>query len=383
MSKAIDYISNCQSGSGGLDGIDVGVIIEIPFEEIPESYLECDGSSLLKTEFTELYDVIGTDYGSVDNDHFNIPDYRGIFLRGWDHGRGMDPDSASRLDRGDGTTGDYVGTRQNDEFKSHNHSIDAGIDGSGTITAIDIETDVNSLTPSQTNDTGGNETRPKNVNIIYCIKYTDEGVEPPVPVYLLSDGSIPLDTNYVPTDDQDIATSSYVVSNTGGGGVITGEIIMWPGNTPPTGYLLCNGATYNYNDYPELGALFGSSAGGTFDTPDIDLFAKNSRGTNTLTKESAGVGTHGHTSPSHNHTVTVGSTGSTHSHLIDVGTADAGTGQGAGRINDGTNTGNGGTEASTHSHSTYSSYANTTINSNQDTGPNQPVCTLINFCIKY
>ena len=72
--------------------------------------------------YAELYDFIGTDYGSGDGSTtFNIPDRRGLFPRSWDHGRGVDPDRSSRTDRGDGTTGDHVGTRQGDEFRSHYH----------------------------------------------------------------------------------------------------------------------------------------------------------------------------------------------------------------------------------------------------------------------
>lgn len=58
------------------------------------------------------------------HDTFLLPDDRGRFLRGWDHGAGTDPDAASRTDRGDGTTGDNVGTLQADENKSESGSFD-------------------------------------------------------------------------------------------------------------------------------------------------------------------------------------------------------------------------------------------------------------------
>jgi len=49
-----------------------------------------------------------------------VPDLRGQFIRGWDNTAGTDTGAASRTDRGDGTTGDYVGTKQIGT-PDHNH----------------------------------------------------------------------------------------------------------------------------------------------------------------------------------------------------------------------------------------------------------------------
>ena len=46
---------------------------------------------------------------------------RGLFVRGWAYGESDDPGRASRTDRGDGTTGDNVGTLQSDSEKEHDH----------------------------------------------------------------------------------------------------------------------------------------------------------------------------------------------------------------------------------------------------------------------
>lgn len=40
-------------------------------------WLLCDGSSLLRTGYAELFSVIGTTYGAVDGTHFSLPDLRG------------------------------------------------------------------------------------------------------------------------------------------------------------------------------------------------------------------------------------------------------------------------------------------------------------------
>ena len=51
-----------------------------------------------------------------------VPDLRGQFIRGWDHTAATDPGAASRTDRGDGTTGDYVGTKQAGDVIDHDHA---------------------------------------------------------------------------------------------------------------------------------------------------------------------------------------------------------------------------------------------------------------------
>lgn len=41
------------------------------------SWLSCDGRSLARAAYPDLFNVIGSLYGSVDGTHFNIPDLRG------------------------------------------------------------------------------------------------------------------------------------------------------------------------------------------------------------------------------------------------------------------------------------------------------------------
>lgn len=56
----------------------------IPFagasSPIPSLWLMCNGQSLLRTEYPDLFAVIGTAYGTEDISHFNIPDLRGKTL---------------------------------------------------------------------------------------------------------------------------------------------------------------------------------------------------------------------------------------------------------------------------------------------------------------
>ena len=56
----------------------------VPFANNPglTDWKICDGSSLLKTDYPDLYAAIGVAWGSVDGTHFNVPDLRGKVLVG-------------------------------------------------------------------------------------------------------------------------------------------------------------------------------------------------------------------------------------------------------------------------------------------------------------
>ena len=147
----------------------VGEIKAVAFETVPSGWLECNGASLLRANYAALFTAISTNYGTADATHFNIPDLRGKFPRGWDHAAANDPDRAARTAQAaGGQTGDHVGTIQADELKAHVHyagEYDSGgagprITASGAATAGHFDT----------GSTGGNETRPINVGVMYIIK---------------------------------------------------------------------------------------------------------------------------------------------------------------------------------------------------------------------
>jgi microcystin-dependent protein len=60
----------------------IGSILPFGGATAPRGWFLCQGQSLLRTEYAELFAVIGTSFGSADSTHFNIPDLRGEFLRG-------------------------------------------------------------------------------------------------------------------------------------------------------------------------------------------------------------------------------------------------------------------------------------------------------------
>jgi hypothetical protein len=151
----------------------VGSVITMAGSTVPPNYLECDGSEYSATTYASLYAVIGTMYGSTGAGSFKVPDYRGYFHRGWAHGSTVDPDKAARTDRGDTTGGDVVGSVQGHAFTNHTHTYTYYITGgSGGIENGAGYTDVGQTGTSAGANTGsGNETRPINKNVMYCIKY--------------------------------------------------------------------------------------------------------------------------------------------------------------------------------------------------------------------
>lgn len=177
---------------------------------------------------------------------------------------------------------------------------------------------------------------------------------------------------------------------------LVGEIILWPLNTAPAGYLSCRTSAadtteYATATYPALGALLesvlpGPSGAGYFQTPVIN-FAKNSGGSGTLTVEAESVGTHGHTEAaagSHTHNVNVSSSGN-HQHGFETYYDTHQSNKISSADGSGWYGGVGYTQsAGAHNHSASAdSQGSHTHTINNHTGVNQPACTKIHYCIKH
>ena len=123
----------------------------------PEGWLECDGSNVSRSIYPDLFDAIGSTFGSGDGSTtFGLPDLRGEFVRGWDNGRGVD-------------SGRSFGSFQQDEFRSHTHNyvrVDFGTDDEEGRP----QSDEKGLRSDTTGATGGDETRPRNLALMYIIK---------------------------------------------------------------------------------------------------------------------------------------------------------------------------------------------------------------------
>lgn len=135
----------------------------------PAQHMIAYGQAVSRTVYPELFAVFGTMYGEGDGStSFNLPGPQGLFPRFTDNGAGVDPDAETRTDRGDGTTGDEVGTKQEDEFKSHTHDKRTP---SLTVGGHYGFQDPGGAWDYETGATGGNETRPKNMNFHLIIKF--------------------------------------------------------------------------------------------------------------------------------------------------------------------------------------------------------------------
>lgn len=159
-----------------------GSVIMYAGTSAPTGWLLCDGSPVSRTTYSTLYSVVGNSFGDGSqnadgsssgngtNSHFNLPDMRGRFVRGFDGTANRDPDAASRTAMlSGGNTGDAVGSVQEDQLESHSHSTDAiylsntgGPPLAGGAAYAGFTATVNA--------TGGNETRPKNITVNYLIK---------------------------------------------------------------------------------------------------------------------------------------------------------------------------------------------------------------------
>lgn len=159
----------------------------------------CDGraisglSELTADEKSELQSLFTS---SSKPNPGNLPDLRGMFLRGMDKSSSNDPDRSSR------SGGNAIGSYQGDVYASHNHSAVTSTNGNHSHTFYTRNDDFNGGSGFPNNDypssfsndngimgwgsaistngdhshsvtvnnNGGNETRPKNVYVNYIIK---------------------------------------------------------------------------------------------------------------------------------------------------------------------------------------------------------------------
>jgi microcystin-dependent protein len=163
-----------------------GAVLPFAMSSVPAGWLKCNGQVVSRTTYASLYSAIGTTYGSGDGSTtFTLPDLRGEFIRGFDDGKGTD-------------AGRTIGSSQTDLLKKHKHvssnnnctdytnfngtavgkfvgHCDDGNRNPVDIGGASLTGDGNHGT--QTGDGGGtsvgtvgNETRPRNIALLYCIK---------------------------------------------------------------------------------------------------------------------------------------------------------------------------------------------------------------------
>lgn len=138
-------------------------------------WILCDGSSVMQSLFPHLFRVTGYLYGGGAGT-FNIPDYRGYFLRGLAVNIEQDPGYEDRIAAKNGIAGG-CGSTQPCMVQIHEHAYtDYTIKPAlaGTSGAASQVTDSPAFTTglyidNESNPLTGEETRPKNIYVNYII----------------------------------------------------------------------------------------------------------------------------------------------------------------------------------------------------------------------
>jgi microcystin-dependent protein len=141
--------------------VPVGSVTMYAANTAPTGWLECSGAAVSRTTYAGLFAAIGTVFGSGDGSTtFNLPDMRGEFARGWDNSRGIDPARA-------------FGSAQADELEAHVHSVTppSATDDTGSGLTTTGTGGAETITPYNTASTGGSETRPRNIALMFIIKF--------------------------------------------------------------------------------------------------------------------------------------------------------------------------------------------------------------------
>ena len=163
-------------------GSPAGIVAPFAGTSAPSGWLACNGAAVSRTNYATLFAAIGTTWGAGDGSvTFNVPDLRGMFLRG----TGTNATGSSS-----GAVGQAVGSYAADTYLNHNHTASQpahshsynGVSGSssyngGSGGSITVPNAVGQTTGTaqpaitvDTSTTGGTETKPKNYGVLYIIK---------------------------------------------------------------------------------------------------------------------------------------------------------------------------------------------------------------------
>ncbi|VVN74955.1 phage tail protein [Pseudomonas fluorescens] len=138
----------------------VGSMIGFPVDKVAPGFLEIDGSVKSAAAYPDLATFLGGAFNKGDEGtgNFRLPESRGEFLRGWDHGRGVD-------------VGRTIGSWADSQNKEHTHKY-----GKLHTTNFGLSaTGIKGLEPTdqvqyETAPSGGGEARPRSIAVMWCIK---------------------------------------------------------------------------------------------------------------------------------------------------------------------------------------------------------------------
>lgn len=159
-----------QGGGGSAGGLNpVGTVIMYAAVTAPDGYFVCDGSTFSPSENPVLYGILGSNI---------LPDMRGLFVRGYDPSGVNDANGVGRGIRsaqGDAIRniyGDFCGAKIANSGVQHiatgpfavSRFYD-GVYGGGGRSTVGLNFNASRVVPT------ADENRPKNINLLYCIKH--------------------------------------------------------------------------------------------------------------------------------------------------------------------------------------------------------------------
>ena len=155
----------------------VGTVLYFAANIPPDGFLECDGSILSSSTYPALVTLLGSTYGSYGK----LPDLRGEFIRGVDHGRGIDFGRILGSIQADSIQAfKIVPTKKSTGLTANYFDVSWGPRvGGGGIECLTMhptgDNATHHLTPVALDNTTtirqSNETRGHNIALLPCIKY--------------------------------------------------------------------------------------------------------------------------------------------------------------------------------------------------------------------
>lgn len=133
-----------------------GMVAPFYRSSAPTGWLKCDGSAVSRTTYAALWAAMGSPNTGNGSTTFNVPDLRAEFIRGLDDSRGVD-------------SGRSLGSAQSQSIQSHRHSLPTYSNADSGVNVEDAGFS-GGLQSSFTGFEGSDETRPRNVALLYCIK---------------------------------------------------------------------------------------------------------------------------------------------------------------------------------------------------------------------
>lgn len=171
--------------------VDNGGVVEVP--SAGSGWLLCNGAAVRSSQFPQLFAAIRAAHGNGSDDanpatDFNLPDFRGLFLRGVSGTSGRDPDATDAKrprNHPGGNVGNRVGSTQADEVGRHTHGVNDPqhshgfaafrTNGAGAVgqafpnNSNPFSTD-RAATGITIQNSTGSESRPKNAYVHWIIK---------------------------------------------------------------------------------------------------------------------------------------------------------------------------------------------------------------------